>query len=412
MTDLKRNLFIFIAAFAVGLVSLSATDAFALETQSDWDTWFANYYSDQDPMLDITDANKTGILSWRAHYWVRAYVTMAKTFKDSKYLDKAVTLIDFLLDNRDKIRDTGGEIDIESEPYLSAPLYFLNNKDVAAPGWRIWVSTHWRIQTLDDGQITHAIMRFVDFVYNNPEFPSYQAKAAQYLAAVEEIVPTHDTVYVFDRFDGIPGSYYYPNPDGTGLFTGAVPYNHSATMGVTLLLLDKIKGGVPEYRQKAEALLGFLKNHLRLQANDSYVWDYNPQSSAGGAEDFNHGHIDLSFVVLAYKRGLDLTEQDMKRFANTITKNLYQGNGELAYTVDGVEPNTSKNYYPIAFDWIDLAEFDTSIVDIAKEVYNKNYPNPSWSRPFLGWAEILWWSKLLKKPEPPQNLQVIDASAE
>ena len=412
MASLKRNLFIMFAAFLIGSVSFSGTIAFAVETQADWDYWFNKYYGTQDPMLDSTEANTAGKLSWHAHYWVRAYVMMAKTFKDTKYLDKAVTMIDFLLSNRDKIRDANGIIDVAAEPYGSAPLYFLKNPSVPAPGWRIWVSnSQWRIQTLDDGMITHAIMRFVDLVYNNPEYASYQAKAEQYLAAVEEIVPLHDSLFVYDRFDKMPGSYYYPKPDGTGLWSGAVPYNHSATMGVTLLLLDKVKGGVPEYRRKAEALLGYLKDYLRLQANDSYVWDYAPQY-ANGVEDFNHAHVDISFVVLAYKRGLSLTEQDMKRFANTLTKNLYLGNGELAETVDGVEPNTNKNYYPIGFDWIDLAEFDPTILDIAKEVYNKYYSKPSWCRDLQGWAEIMWWTKMLEKPSPPQNLRVIDSSAQ
>ena len=412
MTDLKRNLFTFIVAFTFGLVSLSATNAFAIETQSDWDTSFAKYFSDQDPILDITDANTGAVLSWQAHYWLRAYVTMARAFKDTKYLDKSVTLIDFLLDNRDKVRYAGGKIDVSTDPYYSAPLYFLNHRDAASPGWRLWVNNdHWRIQTLDDGHITHSIMRFVDLVYNNPDFSSYQTKAVQYLAAVEEIVLSHDEVFAYNLVQGIPGSYYYPNPDGTGLYTGTVPFNHNATMGVTLLLLDKAKG-TTVHRSKAQAILGHLKNSLRLQSNDSYVWDYHPQKPDKGIEDISHAHMDISFVLLAYKQGLDVTEQDMKRFANTLTKNMYLGNGDVAYSVDGLEPNSSGRYYPVGYDWIDLAEFDPSILDIAKEVYNKYYSNPSWSRPFQGWAEILWWTKQLAKPSPPQNLKVIDSSAD
>jgi hypothetical protein len=412
MVDLKRNLFIVSAAFIIGLVPFAAMNAYAaIESQSDWDYWFNKYYSDADPMLDSTTANTDGELSWLAHYWVRAYVVMAKTFKDTKYLDKAVTLIDYIFENRDSVRDTEGIIDVGSEPYNSAPLYFLLNSTIPAPGWRRMAGSEWRIQTLDDGQITQAIMRFVDLVYNNPDFSAYQAKAEQYLAAVEEIVPLHDTLFVYDRFDGIPGSYYYPKPDGSRLWSGAVPYNHSATMGVTLLLLDKIKGGNTEYRNKAAAILGYLKHSLRLQPNDSYIWDYNPKDG-GSVEDFNHAHVDLSFIVLAYKQGLDLTEQDMKRFANTLTKNVYRGDGELYDSIDGLETSSYKNYFPVAFDWIDLAEFDPSILDIAKEVYTKHYSSPSWCRQFHGWADILWWTKQLEKPSPPQNVRVIESSAD
>ncbi len=385
--------------------------AHALLTRADWDAAFQTHYGSGDPMLDLTTANRDGKFAWNGHYWIRAYVTMARSHGDTQYMDKAVDLIDFILRNRDDARAARGEIDIQSEPYYSAPLHYLNHRNEAAPGWRRRVENGWRIQLIDDAQIANAIMRFVDLALSDNLFSEYRLTAEEYIARVEETVQAHDSSFVYDRFDNIPGSYYYPNINGTGLYSGTVELNMNSTMGVTLLLLDKVKGGVPEYRRKAEAILEFFMLHLRTAANDAYDWSYHPQKpwigvTATGDEDFIHGQVDISFINMAYLRGLNITTLDMQKFARTLSMNINKGDGELSWSVDGTEMNASKQYSSVGFDWIDLARFDTGIIDIAKTVYTKYYANCTWSWPFLGWAEIQSWSKMPTSPEPPQNIRV------
>lgn len=392
------------------------SNAAAIETRSEWDTAYKNCYPNTEPMLNITNANEDGMLSWHGHYWIRAYVVMAETYADTMYLDKAVRLIDFILFNRDDARHARGQLDLQREPYLDAPVYYLNNRDKAAPGWRRYDSWNKRYRNLlvDDAHIVHGIMRFVDLVMSNAQFSSYRAKAEEYIGNVEETVQAHDSSFVYDRFAGIPGSYYYPNTDGSGLYSGAVELNMDATMGAALLLLDKVKGGVPEYRKKAAAILSYFKKHARVTANNAYDWNYHPQkpglgATASGDEDFNHGHMDLSFFVLAKSLGLGLGADDMTKFTNTLVLNVFKGNGELAWSVDGKEMNADKNYWPVGFDWIELTEYSDRVLDIAREVYNKNYSSFTWARPFLGWAEILHWTKVQRMPKPPQNLRPLFA---
>jgi hypothetical protein len=379
-----------------------ALNVHAIDNKSEWDAAYQLYFNDADPMLNIANGNDEGQFAWQAHYWIRAYLSMAQTYGETFYLDKALKLIDFIFYHTDAARVARGEFSLLKQPYFSAPLYFLNHRGEPAPGWRILAfGTEWRIQTLDDGQITSAIMHFVDLVFCDNRFFPYRSKARQYLAKVESIVNAHNDLFAYNRFENMPGSYYYPNVNGKGLYSGAVPFNHSAAMAESLLLLDKLKGGVSEYRRKAAAILEYFRKHLRLRSNNSYDWDYHPQHpSVGdtrtGDEDFNHAHIDLGFLILAYKRGLGLNALDMRRFANTLTKNVYLGDGELSWSIDGSEIDSEKSYWPVGFDWIDLSEFDPRVLDIAKEVYRKHYSRPTWSRPFLGWAEILRWDS--KKP--------------
>jgi len=388
--------FAWIAALCCCFLIANSPAKAQITSKAQWDSAFQKRYPDGDPLLEITNGDEDGKFSWHAHYWIRAYVSMAATFNDTVYLDKAVKLIDHILYYRDDARDARGEIDIRATPYLSAPLYYLHHRNEAAPGWRNREHRHsWRIHVLFDGQITHAIMRFVDLVLSRADFSAYHPKARAYLSKVEETVNAHNSLFVFDRFPDVPGSYYYPNPDGSGLYRGTVPFNHNATMGVTLLLLDKVKGGVPQYRQKARAILDFFKHYAITTPDSAYFWEYNFRAKNPVAEDFNHAHIDLSFFVTAYYCGLNFSETDMLRFANTLTKKIYR-DGELSWFIDGTNDPSKNSYWPIGFDWLDLAEFDPAIFVIAEAYYQKNYPSPNWARPFLGWAELLRWNRILQ----------------
>ncbi|MFQ5382301.1 MAG: hypothetical protein ACE5EF_11890, partial [Dehalococcoidia bacterium] len=74
-----------------------------------------------------------GRLAWHGHYWLRAYVEMAAHYGDPQYLDDAVAMIDYMLDQRDDARAARGELDISSEPYRKAPLFYLQNRGQVAP---------------------------------------------------------------------------------------------------------------------------------------------------------------------------------------------------------------------------------------------------------------------------------------
>ncbi len=410
MLKIKKLILLTLAVIiSIGALTVNAN---ALTSKAEWDAAYNKYYSTKTPWQSIDGAaNDTQVwFSWHAHYWLRAYVSMARTFGDAKYMDQAVGLIDHMFYYTDEARVARREIDLNATPYDNAPLQFLLNPGTPAPGWRIWVGglNEWRNQTLDDGMITQAIMRFVELVKSDPvKWSAYTNKADLYLSRCENIASQHDSVYAAYRFTNIDGSYYYPRPDGTGLYSGAVPLNHSATMAVTLILIDKVKpGGAPAFRKKAEEILGYFKNSLTLKSNNSYTWYYKPHSP-GAQEDFNHGHIDLDFLVAAYENGLNISAAEMTRFANTYTKNLYKGNAEVAWTVDGLTANTSGNYVPAGFGWIDLTRFDPQVLEISKDVYNAHAPNPSWARDMLGWAEILRWSNAASAPQAPKALRIV-----
>jgi hypothetical protein len=412
--EIKSNRFEMACVVSYFILMILNSHSYAqINSKADWDAVYKARYGDSVPLLDIYNGDEKGQFSWHAHYWIRAFTSLAYTYRDTSYIKKAISLIDHILLYTDDDRYARGELDLENEPYVSAPLYFLKNRSEAAPGWRNGeFGDGWRIQTLNDGQITNAIMRFADLVLSDMKFSAYHSKAKEYVIEAEKIVNSHDSLFEFNRFPDVPGTYYYPKSDGSGLWTGGVPFNHNATMAVTLLLLDKVLGGTQEYRKKAEAILDYFKSYAEIKENNSYCWNYNFRQANPIVEDFNHAHFDVSFFILAYRRGLELTEEDMLRFANTLTENIHQENGQLTWFIDGTNDRSQDSYWPIGFDWIDLAEFNPSIFEIAKDFYANNYSNPTWSRPFLGWAEILRWSRMMNNnadnqpPKPPENIRV------
>lgn len=402
----KRKIITYLVSIFILSFFLGASDAQAtITSKEDWDAAFTSKYGDETDLDKLLVQNgfyndTKARFAWHGNYWVRAFVTMAETFSDLGYLDEAVNLIDYMLYYRDDARAARGEIDILEEPYHTAPLFYLNNRDQVMPGWRRIMSDGTRrILTLDDGQITNAIMRFVHLVYDDPEYAAFQAKAEEYLTRVMETVDAHTESYIFDRQPRVPGSYYNPQTDGSRVSWTPIPYNQSAAMGITLVLLDEVLDGAPEYRAMAEGIVAYWRNYARLEPDNSYVWDYAPFNGSTCSanyckvEDIGHGHIDVGFLLLAYNYSIGgLNVDDVVHLTNTWVQNVYLGNGQLAVRVDG--SGLSNETWNAGFDWIDLAEFDPSVLDIAIEVYESQHSTPGWGRPFLGWAEILRWTHI------------------
>ena len=395
----RRGVIFFLAVFFL----FPASSSHSIETGSQWDEAFRSVNPSRDPLLEDPGEYPGEAFAWHGHYWIRAYVSMADASGDGKYLEKAVALIDHMLYYRDDARFSRGELNVGALPYMNAPLYYLNHKGEAAPGWRRFWNGENRVEVLTDGMITQAIMRFVALVIDSPRFPDYKAKAGAYLSKVEQTVSAWDDSFAYDRY-AVPGSYWYPVSEGTGLSSGEVPFNHSAAMAGTLLLLDKAKGGVPEYRKKAKAILDFWRMKRRSVSGDTcYEWNYYLLRMKDGVEDFTHSHIDMSFLTIAYRQGL-MTDEEMIRLANTLTMKIYKGDGNVAGYVDGT--GSGDGYYA-GIDWIDLTPVNRTVLEIATEVYGKQYIQPTWARPFLGWAEIIRWKSTVEKRLSPPRLHTV-----
>lgn len=339
----------------------------AVATQADWDARFAARYGPAIPDLD----GDPQTFAWHGHYWVRAYVSMARVHGDPKYLDRAVATIDHWFAHSDPQTGWGASLDNAQ-------------------------------QFLDTAMISQAIMNFVYEVWSVPAFSAYRGVADGYVSRLEPMVHSYDPQWVDDPpLCGAPGFYRYATcgPDGTDLCsaTALVTYNQGAAMAKTLLLMDlveRLQGRRPDPggRDKADAAAAYF---LRFAAvvDGAYTWQYDGcQTGLDVLEDVSHGHIDLSLLVWAYRFGLGgLSHTDMSRLASTLTTVLdgAAGPGDVSRHVDGSGlPASNWDRVPVGYDWIDLCEYDPALLDQVIDLYNTHLVDEAGARFFLGWAEL------------------------
>lgn len=107
-----------IRSFAFSLLILSVCSVTGqIANRDDWEQAYREIARSGELLLALTEAKEQGRLALEASYWLRAYVSMAETFRDTLYLNRSVRLIDFLFDNRDDERQKRGEIDLNNSPY-------------------------------------------------------------------------------------------------------------------------------------------------------------------------------------------------------------------------------------------------------------------------------------------------------
>ena len=339
----------------------------AVATQSDWDAKFTASYGSSIPGLD----GDPETFAWHGHYWVRAYLSMARTYSETKYLDRAVTTIDHWFANSDPQK-----------------------------GWGVSLGN--AQQFLDTAMIAHAIMYFVYEVWSVPAFSAYRATADTYLSRLEPMVHFYDYEWIDNPpLCGSPGFYRYATcgPNGTELCgtDSLVMYNQGATMAKTLLLIDlveRVRGQTPDPgdRHKAAAAAAYFHRFTTL-INGTYTWQYGGcRTNVDIIEDVSHGHLDLSLLVWAYRFGVGgISYPDMSRLASTLSTvlNGAAGPGDVSLHVDGTGlPASNWDRVPVGYDWIDLCEYDPGLLDQVIGVYNTHVVDEYGSRFFLGWAEL------------------------
>ena len=342
-----------------------------IATQAAWDAqWTAKYGA---TVPNLSGDGQT--FAWQGYYDVRAYVSMAETFGDKKYLDRAVATIDYWFDHTD-----GG------------------------PRGQGWAYSYGQSQSmLDTGVIAQAIATFAYEVWKDSRFTAYRATASGYIAKLEPILHAYDAQWVSDApYSGAPSDWVYDTcGSGSSLCSNAslVMYNQSATMAKSLLLISRIyqmKGLSPDpaYLTKAAAAAAYFKSFVTTNGS-AYAWSYGGARTAGnGPEDISHGDLDLSLVNWAEHFGLGgLALADMKQLVGTEDAIFNGGTSSdsVAFYVNGT--GAANSYYTpaVGWSWIDVTDFDASgkLFDKTVTLFN-SYPmtsNPSGY--FLGWAEIL-----------------------
>jgi hypothetical protein len=333
----------------------------AIATQAAWDAKYNAQFGTSLP--SITGGAEA--FAWQGHYWVRAYISMAKTYGDTKYLDTAARMIDYWMSHTDGPQGWGTSLGASQ-------------------------------MSLDTGVISEAVTLFAYEVWKDQRFTAYRAKADSYIAALEPILHTYDKQWVDNApYNGSPSFYVYASCNGICSSASLMMYNQGTVLAKPLLLIDRIKrikGQTPDagYLYKADKVAAYFKTFARL-SNNAYVWDYGG-ARGSGIEDTSHGHLDLQFLLWAKQFNLGgLNSTDMTRLTATMQKvlNGAAGSSDVSHNVDGSGlPGDNYLRVSVGYDWIDLVDYDPTLLDKTIKVFNAYMSNPTSARFYLGWAEI------------------------
>jgi hypothetical protein len=333
----------------------------AIATQAAWDARYDAQYGSSLP----NTSGGADDYAWQGHYWVRAYISMAKTYGDTKYLDTAARMIDFWLAHTDSPQGWGSNINSSQ-------------------------------MSLDTGVISEAITLFSYEVWKDPRFTAYRTKADSYVAKLEPILHSYDNQWVDNApYAGSPSFYVYASCNGICSSASLMMYNQGAVLAKPQLMIDRIKrlkGETPNagYLYKADKVAAYFKTFVRTK-NNAYDWDYGG-ARGSGIEDTSHGHLDLQHLLWAKNFGLGgLTNADMTLFVGTMKHvlNGQAGPGDVSHNVDGTGlPGDNYLRVSLGYDWIDLVDYDATLLDKTITMFNTYLQNPTSARFYLGWAEI------------------------
>jgi hypothetical protein len=313
--------------------------------------------------------------AWVQYTWIRAYMSMAATYGNTKYLDRAKTVIDFIFSRQSSAGGWGAPLD--------QPQYFL-----------------------DSAMTTHGIAYFIYVVYSDPRFVKYRSIADQYLPKIEEVIHHFDSEWA--ETTGFPGIGFYlyascgKNKRNLCGKSSLLMYNQGATMSKAQLLIDRIyrlkgKPSNPKYLHRASKSAEYFKRFAK-NTGGSYQWNYGGArtDSDDKSEDIGHGHLDLSLITWAAKYGIGgLTNKDMQLLASTLRKNVLNGEAgpkDVSMHVNGSgQPANNADRAIIGYDWIELADYDAALFDKIITIFNDKMTKSVSGNPnaALGWAEVL-----------------------
>jgi hypothetical protein len=86
-----------------------------------------------------------------------------------------------------------------------------------------------------------------------------------------------------------------------------------------------------------------------------------------------------------------LTNADMTLLVGTMKHvlNGQAGPGDVSHNVDGTGlPGDNYLRVSLGYDWIDLVDYDATLLDKTITMFNTYLQNPTSARFYLGWAEI------------------------
>lgn len=389
----------------------------AITTAAQWDAAVLGYYG-----AGFVPLKTNGYLpdndwfAWTGYMWIEAYIAMAQTTGDAKYMATAKEIIDYELSLRDDIRFPTPPI---SPAYWSAPTYYLYHTGVPAKGWRRILDGKPEVNPLIDGRICESIVLWCEMARRG--FPQYEATITGYLAMVKETLDMHLVspagMNTIPATQAIPAGHVYSptlpakalkywkdaratfTSDTAQTWTAYMAMNHNCTFARAMMGYDNLMG-TTGYQDRVRGVVNFYLNALDPAQPTKAIWLYSPLDAAlHNIEDVNHATVTLSLIEEAYRiggYGVDASHvarlvRTFHTFYNTSTKGV-------SYFIDGSgaqQARTAQTGSVAMKSWLWLSQFDPTIATKVRDTYNLHYTTTNGTQALTGWANLVYWDSLL-----------------
>jgi hypothetical protein len=252
--------------------------------------------------------NDSGSLAWNTSYLLESYVDMYEVTRDRTYVEKFVDLADTLAAGTDGQR--------EIFDYQGRARVGWGSTSYSRDGRRVVFLVH-------SAMITYPLTRFAYLVRESNPLKDLANRAQKYQALAEAALHEFDSDWRYDPAKQ-EGNYVFIKGHPLAradLDETPVPFNMQSAVGDAFIMLSKLTGN-PSYKRKAVALSRNLKEHLKIDSSDAYVWNYSVVSYSTAKvspppapEDVSHGAEDVKFAVLAAQNSMVFTRDDIGRFS-------------------------------------------------------------------------------------------------
>lgn len=391
--------------------------AAAINTAAQWDATMLGYYgANFVPIKSQALLPDQDWFAWTGYMWIEAYVALAQSTGDVKYMATAKELIDYEISKRDDIRFATTTL---TPAYWSAPTYYLYHTGTPAKGWRRILGSKPEVNPLIDGRICESIVLWCEMARRG--FPQYEATITGYLATVKETLDMHLVspagMNTIPATQAIPAGHIYTPTltakalkywkDGSATFTsdtaqtwsGYMAINHNCTFARAMMGYDNLKG-TTGYRDRVQGVVNFYLNALDPARPTKAIWQYSPlDASLHNIEDVNHATVTLSLIEEAYRiGGYGVNGSHVARLVETFHTFYNTSTKGVSYFIDGSgnqEGRTSQTAAIAMKSWLWLSQFDPTIATKVRDTYTLHYTTTNGTQALTGWANLVYWDSLL-----------------
>jgi hypothetical protein len=294
--------------------------------------------------------NRANYFAWGWAYAAEACLIAHTRTKDTRLLDWFVDSYEDVLSFRDCELGLGDDYRKRTTESWGSGRYL--------PG-------RWLTHVTMGGRIVFPSLVFAKIVLaDRVRYAHYVGDAERYAELAGKVVLEYDEDFVM--FPEVERSYYHMPLKGM-----ADTINHVNSLVNCHILLAELTGN-SKSRELAHACCEVFKDSLRTAANGAYEWPIRPYwvelKNNQMGERIWKARVSSVTAILAYKNGIVFTEEDMTRFAKTVTEIILVGENEFRDRVDlqfgrmEIEDRYRWRGSNIA-GFLPWGEFDASIID-------------------------------------------------